>query len=50
VSEMPGFDSSAREGSWKASDEAAFAAGLAQVNPHTLDMQLPDALMEDGTS
>jgi hypothetical protein len=50
MSEMAGFDAAARERSWKASDEAQLTAGLAQTNPHTLDMQLPPALMEDGAS
>jgi hypothetical protein len=50
MSEMTGFDSSARERAWKTSDETQFVAGLAQTNPHTMDMQLPVGLEEDGAS
>jgi hypothetical protein len=47
---MAAFDPAARERSWKAADEAQFLAGLAETNPHTLDMGLPGPLMEDGGS
>jgi hypothetical protein len=47
---MAGFDAAAQWRAEQAAYEAQFEAGLAQTNPHTLDMQLPDALMEDGAS
>jgi hypothetical protein len=50
MSEMTGFDSSARERAWKSADEAQFTAGLAAPNPHSTDMQLPPGLEEDGAS
>jgi hypothetical protein len=50
VSEMAGFDAAAQWRSQQAADEAAFISGLAAPNPHSVDMNLPHGLEEDGAS
>jgi hypothetical protein len=44
------FDASQNWRDQKAQEEAQFVSGLIAPNPHTMDMNLPVGLMEDGAA
>jgi hypothetical protein len=50
MSEMAGFDAAEQWRRQQAADEAQFISGLAARNPHSMDMNLPLSLEEDGAA